>query len=228
MPEPFDAVLLDLYDTIVWSDWASLRDKIAARLGVDERTLLRAFDQTRPLRGVGGNDDVEGDMAQVLRAADVDPTPDLVEELVQLERSELEHGVHLYDDVLPALGALRSRGVRLGLVSNCSHSTRPVVDRLGLEEAFDQVLLSYEVQAMKPEPAIYVMALERLGGVPATRALFVDDQPDYCDGGAAVGMSTRLIVRPEDRSFEALAAGPDPTPTDAHGHQTVTDLRWLL
>jgi len=217
VPEPFDAVLLDLYDTIVWSEWASLRDKIAARLGVEERALVHAFDQTRPLRGVGQNDDVEGDMAQVLGAVGIDPEPDLVEELVELERSELEHGVHLYDDVLPTLATLRERGVKLGLVSNCSHSTRPVVDRLGLEEGFDQVLLSYEVQAMKPEPAIYVMALERLGGVPAARALFVDDQPDYCDGGAAVGMATRLILRANEDA-----------PTDTHGHRAVTDLRWLL
>jgi putative hydrolase of the HAD superfamily len=217
MPEPYDAVLLDLYDTIVWSEWASLRDKIASRLGVDARTLVRAFDQTRPLRGVGQNDDVEGDMAQVLEAVGIDPAPDLVEELVQLERSELDHGVHLYEDVLPTLAALREGGVRLGLVSNCSHSTRPVVDRLGLEDAFDQVLLSYEVQAMKPEPAIYVMALERLGGIPAERAVFVDDQPDYCDGGAAVGMATRLILRASEDA-----------PADHHGHRVVTDLRWLL
>lgn len=227
MLEPFDAVLLDLYDTIVWSEWASLRDKIAARLGVDERALIRAFDQTRPLRGVGQNDDVEGDMAQVLRAVGVDDGPSLVEELVELERTELEHGVHLYDDVLPALEALRKRGVKLGLVSNCSHSTRPVVDRLGLEEAFDQVLLSYEVQAMKPEPAIYMMALERLE-VAAERALFIDDQPPYCDGGAAVGMATRLIVRPDDHSLESLAAGPEDPPRDVNGHQVVTDLGWLL
>ena len=217
MPEPYDAVLLDLYDTIVWSDWASLRDKIASRLGLDDRTLIKAFDQTRPLRGVGQNDDVASDMAQVLQAAGVAADPDLVEELVELERSELDHGVHLYDDVLPTLAALRDRGVKLGLISNCSHSTRPVVDRLGLEDAFDQVLLSYEVQAMKPDPAIYVMALERLGSVAAERAVFVDDQPGYCGGGAAVGMTTRLILRANEDA-----------PADTQGHQVVTDLRWLL
>ena len=215
MPEPYDAVLLDLYDTIVWSDWASLRDKIASRLGLDDRTLIKAFDQTRPLRGVGQNDDVAGDMAQVLRAAGVAADPDLVDELVQLERVELEHGVHLYDDVLPTLAALRNRDVKLGLISNCSHSTRPVVDRLGLEDAFDQVLLSYEVQAMKPDPAIYEMALERLE-VSAGRAVFVDDQPDYCDGGAAVGMATRLILRANEDA-----------PADTRSHGVVTDLGWL-
>ena len=125
--------------------------------------------------------------------------------------------MHLYDDVFPTLRELRSRGVKTGLVSNCSHSTRPVVDRLGLEEVFDEVLLSYEVRSMKPDPAIYRFALERLGGVPAARAVFVDDQPAYCDGGAAVGLATRLMLRPNE----------DP-PADTHGHQVVTDLASLL
>jgi hypothetical protein len=33
--EPYVAVLLDLYDTIVWSEWFRLRDAIAARIGDD-------------------------------------------------------------------------------------------------------------------------------------------------------------------------------------------------
>ncbi len=216
MPEAFDAVLLDLYDTIVWSEWGRLRDLIAQRIDVDTAKLTEAFTTTRPLRGVGMNDDVGGDMAQVLVAAGIDPEPALVEELVDLERRELDRGVHLYDDVIPTLGELRRRGVKTALVSNCSHSTRPVVDRLGLEEAFDEVLLSYEVKAMKPDPAIYLMALERLEVVPDPRSVFVDDQPGYCDGGAAVGMATRLILRSNED-----------VPSDTNGHPVVTDLSSL-
>jgi putative hydrolase of the HAD superfamily len=217
MPEPFDVVLLDLYDTIVWSEWGKLRDLIAARLGLETSQLTRAFEMTRPARGVGAHPDVQGDMAAVLVAADVDPDPVLIEELVGLERTELDRGVHVYEDVYPTLRELRSRGVKTGLVSNCSHSTRPVVDRLGLEEAFDEVFLSYEVGSMKPDAAIYRMALERFGGVPADRVVFVDDQPAYCDGGAAVGLATRLIIRPNED-----------VPADTHGHQVVTGLAPLL
>ena len=217
MPEPFDAVLLDLYDTIVWSEWGKLRDLIAQHLGLDTKLLTKAFQITRPLRGVGANPDAEGDMAQVLTAVGVDPEPMLVQELVELERTELDRGVHLYDDVSPALRELRARGVKTALVSNCSHSTRPVVDRLGLEEAFDEVLLSYEVKAMKPEAPIYRMALERLGGISPERGVFVDDQPDYCDGGAAIGLATRLILRPNED-----------VPPDTDGHEVVTDLWPLL
>ena len=219
MPEPYEAVLLDLYDTIVWSEWFRLRDAIAARIGdeMEAVRLQKAFEQTRPARGVGTFGSVEGDMAAVLEAAAVPYDPTLVDELVELESTHLANGVHLYDDAFPVLASLRERGVKTALVSNCSHSTRPVVERLGLDSAFDRVVLSFEVHAMKPEPAIYRAALEQLGGVPPGRAVFVDDQPPYCDGATATGMDARLILR----------ANED-VPADLLGHQVVTDLRWLL
>jgi len=96
VPEPYDAVLLDLYDTIVWSEWFRLRDAIAARIG-DEMEAVRlqeAFEQTRSARGVGGFGSVEGDMAAVLRAASVPYDDALVDELVELERAHLANGVH--------------------------------------------------------------------------------------------------------------------------------------
>ncbi len=219
MPEPYDAVLLDLYDTIVWSEWFRLRDAIAARIGdeMEADQLQKAFEQTRPARGVGGYGSVEGDMAAVLEAAGVAYDATLVGELVELERAHLENGVHVYEDVFPALASLRARGVKTALVSNCSHSTRPVVEQLGLETVFDRVVLSFEVRAMKPDPAIYRATLEQLGNVPPDRAVFVDDQPTYCDGATAIGLDARLILRKNEDD-----------PADRRGHHVVTDLGWLL
>jgi FMN phosphatase YigB (HAD superfamily) len=103
------------------------------------------------------------------------------------------------------------------VLSNCDHSTRPVVERLGLYEEADAVVLSFEERTAKPEPAIYRTALSRLG-VDAGDAVFVDDQVAYCDGAVDVGMTTFLIVR------------DDPRPGgDAIGeHRVIPDLRSLL
>lgn len=223
----FDAVILDLYDTIMWTEWARLRDHIASQVGVDVGALLRAFDETRTARGVGAYADAIGDLRAVMEAAGSEPTSEQLDDLARMERTELETSVHLYDDVLPALASLRANRVRTALVSNCSHSTRPIVDHLGLEDAFDAVLLSFEVGSMKPDAEIYRLALERLGGISPEQAVFVDDQPDYCDGASTLGLATRLMVRPEDRSFESLVAGPGAPPVATHGHEVVTDLRWL-
>ncbi len=215
----YDAVLLDLYDTLVWSDWYAWQGHLADRLGITLQEMGEAFSRSRSARNTGATADTEGDLTLVLRAARIEPRPDLVADLLEWER-EMGQSVRLYDDVLEVVRALRERGVPLALVSNCSHNTTPIVERLGLEREFDAVLLSFEVGAMKPDPAIYQEALARLGGPDPPRSVFVDDQVSYCDGAAALGLQTYLILRPE----EAL----EERPVDLNGHRPIESLRPLL
>jgi len=214
------AVLIDLYDTLVESDWHLWRDLLAQHVGLKADVLGRAFDDTRPARSVGAYADEQGDTRAVLEAAGLVHDPDHIRELVQLERAFMTTGIRLYDDSLPAVRTLREDGVRTVLVSNCSHNTRPVVARLGLEDAFDAVILSFEAGARKPQPAIYRAALEAVG-TEAADAIFVDDQAEYCDGARALGIDTRLIVRPGAQPAEGVTAS-------ANGHAVIHDLAALL
>ena len=211
-----DAVLLDLYDTIARTHWGQLSDRITAELGVNKADLFRAYELTRAARGVGTYESAEGDMTAIVEAAGVAPDPALVARLLDMERAFTETGVELYEDSLPVVRELRARGTKTALISNCSHSTRPIVDRLGLDGEFDEVLLSFEVGIHKPDAGIYREALRRLGDVAPERSVFVDDQPPYCDGAAVLGIETFLM----DRSG-------DGTP-DLNGHRVIRDLRALL
>jgi putative hydrolase of the HAD superfamily len=215
------AVLLDLYDTLVRSDWEEMRDLMADRLSIDARVLHDAFDATRPARSIGRYDDVEGDMAAVIEATGLQADAETVRDLASLEFEFLGDHVRLHDDALPVIRECRSRGVRSVLVSNCSHSTRAVVERLGLVDELDAVVLSYEVRARKPQPEIYLAALERAGDVTPAEAVFVDDQRRYCDGAAALGIDTRLIVRPGEVPMEGVASA-------TNGHRVIASLRELL
>lgn len=213
------AVLLDLYDTIVWSEWPKARIAWQERLGVSEAGLIRAFVETRPARSVGAFGSAEGDVVAVLRAAGVPAPPEIVREIADATREFLWTGVTLYEDSLPTLRELRARGVRTAVVSNCDHTTRPVIERLGLEEEADAVILSFEVRAAKPDPAIYVAALERLE-VAASEAAFADDQARYCDGAAGLGMTTFLVHRD--------GAAPAEGVSEPGGHRVIADLRALV
>jgi putative hydrolase of the HAD superfamily len=216
-----DAVLLDLYDTVADGAWGDLARIVIDRIGVDRETLFRAFDETRPARSIGAFGSAEGDMAAVITACGVEPDPAMIRELVALEMELLPARARLYDDSLPVVSALRDHGIRTALISNCSHSTRPIVDALGLPSAFDGVALSFEVGAAKPDPEIYRAALELAGGAPPERSAFVDDQVPYCDGAAALGMRTFLIVRDDAEPMEGK-------PSSTNGHQVIRDLRALL
>lgn len=204
-----------MYDTVARTRWHELSDRIAGELDVDLAALYHAYNLTRDDRSVGAFDGQEGDMAAIVEAAGFESSPQLVGTLVAMEREFAETGIELWEDSLAVVHELRARGVKTALVSNCSHSTRGIVDRLGLTEAFDEIILSFEVGLRKPDAAIYREALRRLDVEPE-RAVFVDDQQEYCDGAAAIGIQTYLI----DRSGDA-------TPAE-NGHRVIKDLRALL
>ena len=216
-----DAVLFDLYDTFVWSRWGELTEHIAGRLGVDRQTLHRAYDRTRPARSTGEFGSAEGDMAAVVSASGVRPAPSLIQELARYEREFLAGGgITLYEDSLEVAAELRDRGVRTALVSNCSHSTIPVVEELGLADVLDVLVLSVTAGVAKPDAGIYLAALEGVGAA-ADRAIFIDDQVRYCDGAAALGIGVRLILRPSSNPAEGVSS-------DTNGHAVITDLHDLL
>ncbi|WP_436796326.1 HAD-IA family hydrolase [Actinospongicola halichondriae] len=73
-------------------------------------------------------------------------------------------------------------------------SWRPM---LPLDEIFDDVVDSSEVGMRKPNPLIYRLALDRLGGVAPERAIMLDDFPGNCGGARGVGMEAILVEDPE-------------------------------
>jgi putative hydrolase of the HAD superfamily len=203
------AVLLDLYDTLAWTQWPTMRAELEDRFGIGQAELLRAFTTTRQARSIGTFGSAEGDLAAVLEAAGVPADEQLVHELNQTRmKAFAEQGVHLWEDSLPTLRELRARGLRTAIVSNCDHSTRPIVDELGLEREADAVVLSFEVGVAKPDPGIYWAALDALDARPE-EAVFVDDQAAYCEGAEAIGIRSFLILRDDANPPEGISAPGD-------------------
>jgi putative hydrolase of the HAD superfamily len=86
-----------------------------------------------------------------------------------------------------ACQALIARGIALAVVSNWDIALHDHVRALGLDLT---VVTSAEAGAAKPDPAVFGLALERLG-VPAGRALHVGDSPADEEGARAAGMQFR-------------------------------------
>ena len=90
----------------------------------------------------------------------------------------VEESFQTFNDVQPCLDALRERGLPLGVITNNEsvHQRRKLVT-VGLDDAFDAVVISGEVGVAKPDPAIFALACERLDVAPA-EALHVGDLLD--------------------------------------------------
>lgn len=110
-----------------------------------------------------------------------------------------------YPDTVEVLRSLRARAVKTAVVSNIAFDVRPAFERAGA--VVDEYVLSYEVGAVKPDPRIFRVALERLG-VAAEEALMVGDSEEN-DGGARDIGCRFVLVDPlpvEDRPTGLLDA----------------------
>ena len=187
------ACLVDVWDTILKPDFEDRLTALTAYAGVDPATFLAEWLASRTDRD-RGKLSVASSFARTLRCCGIDPRPELVSDLLRMDAELAREHVRLFDDAVPFLTELRSRGVLIALVSNCSDTTRPLLDYLGVIALADSVILSCEVGSAKPFPEIYVSALEDLG-VAATDAVMIDDQPSFCAGAEAVGVRAIQIVR---------------------------------
>jgi len=101
----------------------------------------------------------------------------------------------LFDDVMPVLTDLQSRGLILGLISNVDRDMTPVLSELRLTPLLQVVVTSQEVGFNKPQPEIFQAALKRTG-VRAQEAIYVGDQYQIDVVGAnRVGMKGIFLDR---------------------------------
>lgn len=90
--------------------------------------------------------------------------------------------------------SLDSAGVPLFAITNFSHEFWPPfrAEWPGLFDRFHQIVVSGEERLVKPDPAIYALALDRFG-LSAEQAVFVDDNPANIDAAAAMGIHAHLF-----------------------------------
>lgn len=96
-------------------------------------------------------------------------------------------------------------GLATALVSNNVREWQPVWDRVVPPDLpFDARLFSWELGMRKPEPDIYLEALDRLR-VRADEAIFLDDFPAMVEGARAVGMTAIEVTDKHQAIAEARA-----------------------
>lgn len=136
-------------------------------------------------------------IAEILGEFGVRVSEDDVMRFIEAEHAAWAPARRMGDSTHALLDSLRSRGLKLGLVSN-AFDPPPILHRdlesMGLAERLDAVVFSSEVGRRKPDPLIFETALQRLDVDPG-RALFVGDRR-YEDvrGASELGMKTVLAL----------------------------------
>ncbi len=151
----------------------------------------------------------------VLKEAGIEPEEKLVLGMLG-KMQQFKTKLVLFDDVIPALKDLKSRGLILGLISNVERDLTATMNELGLPSWLDIVVTSLDAGFSKPQPEIFEEAVRR-AGVQPSQAVYVGDQYQIdCVGAERAGMKGILIDRggyfqettdcPRIRSLVELAA----------------------
>lgn len=126
-----------------------------------------------------------------------------------------------YDDVEPVLRELRSRGLRVGIISNWDTRLKRISDGLGLTPLVDFLVISAEAGMRKPDPRIFHLALEK-AGVRPEEAMHVGDLPEEdAEGARRAGVRPILIDRRKRIT-------PNSFPADVRVVASLSDLLPLL
>ena len=112
----------------------------------------------------------------------------------------------LFDDVVPALTDLKSRGLLLGLISNVDCDIKSFLKGLELPSLLQVMVTSREAGVNKPNPGIFREALRR-AGVQASEAIYVGDQYEV-DVVGANGAGMKGILLDRDGYFAEITGCP--------------------
>jgi putative hydrolase of the HAD superfamily len=123
---------------------------------------------------------------------------DVLEHIVVLDHSAYSNSMQVDDETLDTLRELRARGLRLGIVSNMTLRADLMgqdLDRLGIGPLVDATAFSSETGVRKPDPRMFLTALERVGAGPSETVFVGDRLLDDVTGARDVGMRTVLTHR---------------------------------
>ncbi len=190
------AVIWDLGGVLVRTEDYTLRDHLAARLGLGREELEDL---------VFSND--SGDRAQ-LGLISVEQHLENLRQRFGLQRSEMDHfwkdfwgGDRLDAELVAFIRSLRAR-YKTGLLSNAFSDLRHYVTHVWkFADAFDEMVISAEVGLVKPDARIYRLILERLGVAPQ-EAVFIDDMPRNVEGARAANLHAIQFATPQQARSE--------------------------
>jgi putative hydrolase of the HAD superfamily len=195
------AVLFDLDDTLfdhAFGARAAL-SRVHAIHACFRRSPFDAFEKAHAdhlealhQRVVAGELDIDSARLErfrrLFRAADVDPGDELLRETAAAYRERYLASRRPVTGALELLTVLKPQ-VRIGIVSNNLLQEQQEKVRLcGFEPFVDTLVVSEEAGVAKPDPAIFAIALDRLGCDPASAVMIGDSWANDIGGARAAGL----------------------------------------
>jgi putative hydrolase of the HAD superfamily len=200
------AVLFDLFHTLIDVNWAP-GPASSEILGIDPATWNARLMYEARHHALGEVADPYESLRRVAHAIDPTIPEERIREAVAVRPLRFRHALlEVPAETLAGLARLQALGLPLALVSNAGLDEVEAWPDSPLAPYFGAALFSCHEKVMKPDPAIYLRAAQRLRVDPA-RCLFVGDGGSgEHDGARAAGMRTVLLLGLLTKSLPGTAA----------------------
>lgn len=211
-------IFFDLYGTLLiygdmraaWSDWfaAFYTSLLKHGLSISREDFSYSCDQffSKDVPQACQNGlTVLGDRIKTLCSElDVELKVEDIKAIASTMVKVWQHHITLDKEAIPLLKSLYPHKV-LGLISNFDHPphVRRIISEYGFETLLKTAIISGDVGCKKPDPRIFIRALEETG-LEAGEVVYVGDTADDVEGAKAAGIKPILIQR-EDNPTDIIA-----------------------
>lgn len=198
----YRAVLFDLFGTLVpcypLDRLHHVVREMAADLDVPREPFAAAWQETVRAQLEGRFPSLEDKIRFLLGRLGRRSPADGLQAAIRRRRAAEPAALRPRPDALAVLRDLRARGLRLAIVTNCSQETVEAWSSSDLCGAVDHCAFSCVLDAMKPDPTVYLGACSALS-IDPDACLFVADGSDgELEGAMKVGMDAVLIRGADD------------------------------
>jgi putative hydrolase of the HAD superfamily len=200
----YQAVIFDLFGTLVDNfsveEHEGVLRNMASIIAAPADGFVRLWLDTFNERATGVFPSPDAVIEYICGKLGISAKVSQIQQAARIRYDFTRRALRLRPDAVSVLSALKSRGYKTALISDCSAETPAAWKDTPLAPLIDVALLSCLVGLRKPDPRIYHLATEQLGVEPQTCLYIGDGSSRELTGAAQVGMHPVLIRVPDESS----------------------------
>ena len=200
------AVIFDMFETLITHYNCPLYFglQIAADAGIPVEKFLASWHPTESDRSTGKLS-LETVLEQILKENNCyseELLHKIVKKRIVTKKACFEKP---HPEIIPMLSALKEKGMKIGLISNCYSEEVSVIRNSVLKPYFDVMCLSYEEKLQKPDRKIFERCVEKLGVKPEECVYIGDGGSNELVAAKAFGMRpAQAVWYFKEGSFQAI------------------------
>jgi len=207
-----EAVFFDLFFTLIVPVYSNGRNEYDV-LGMTANEWEK-YAEDKILykkRALGKITDENEIIEEIINIMPYDVSQKQKEEILCLRQERMRQALQMVDDkIIKTITEIHNQSIKIGLISNADKMDRKSWEESPLSKVFDDAVFSCDVGFLKPDVAIYNLAMKRMHAKDGQAVFVGDGGSDELTGAKNAGMITvftEYLEKKEDPIKSKLVEG---------------------